>query len=265
MTTQKFEQLTGKWLFFWGSYREEFAQLAVLETKINYTFKNRDLLYEAMTHRSAIHYPLYPQATQEKSLASELPWNERMEFLGDSVLSLIVSSMLWNRNSLDEGQLSQVKASLVSEASLAKLGEHLGVHHCLTVGKVERKTGNHLRPSLLADALEALIGAIYLDSSYDVVSNCVQTWFIDFFPIDEDVQDAKTRLQEIYQARFQKVPEYQTVEELGPCHAKTFRVAVLFDGQKLAEAHGTSKKRASQAAAKIVLENWTEAQSGAQQ
>lgn len=247
MTTQNFELLAEKWGSFWETYRDEYTQLRVLEEKIDYSFENRDLLYEAMVHRSALSHP---------SGASEIPWNERLEFLGDSVLGLVVSSLIWNRNRLDEGQLSQLKASLVSEESLARLALHLGVPQCLTVGKVERKSGSHLRPSLLADALEALIGAMYLDSSYDCVAERVQKWFTDFFPIEEDVQDPKTRLQELFQSRFQQVPLYQTLEEKGPDHAKTFRVAVIFEGQSLAEADGSSKKRASLAAAKLVLEKW---------
>lgn len=252
MTTHDFELLAEKWRFFWETYQEEYAELAILEARIGYVFQNRDLVFEAMVHRSAIHTP----HGASKGLHAELPWNERLEFLGDSVLGLVISSLLWGRKTFDEGQLSQLKASLVSEASLAKLAHHLGLPKVLTVGKVERKAGHHLRPSLLADALEALIGAIYLDSSYDCVAKLVQVWFTDFFPIDEDVQDAKTRLQELLQERFQKVPEYLTIEAKGPDHAKIFRVAVHFDGQKLAEAEGSSKKRASQAAAKLVLEGW---------
>ncbi len=250
MSIENLDILEDKWRIFWENYPEEHAQLSILEAKIAYTFQDRSFLYEAMVHRSAI---LHPLTTKEKN---PLPWNERLEFLGDSVLGLIISSLLWQRESLDEGQLSQVKASLVSEASLARLAKHLGLHNCLTVGRVEKKVESHLRPSLLADALEALIGAMYLDSSYDCVSEHVQTWFTEFFPIDEDVQDAKTRLQELFQGRYQKVPQYVTLEEKGPDHAKTFRVAVVFDGQTLAEADGSSKKRASQAAAKLVLETF---------
>jgi ribonuclease-3 len=253
MITQELTSVTGKWRLFWETYPEEYAQLIVLENKIGYRFKNRELLYEALVHRSAVTF--HPTGGGDMM---EIPWNERLEFLGDSVLGLLVSSLLWGRQGLDEGQLSQVRASLVSEASLAKLAEHLGLPHCLTVGKIERRMGSHQRPSLLADALEALIGALYLDSSYNCVSNLVSTWFTEFFSIDEDIQDPKTRLQELLQGEFQEAPEYQTLEETGPDHAKTFRVAVVFHGRKLAEAHGSSKKRASQAAAKLVLEKWEE-------
>lgn len=251
MITQEFDLQSEKWLSFWEAYPEEHAQFAVLEAKINYRFHNRELLFEAMVHRSAIGY-----AGSTPRVWDSIPWNERLEFLGDSVLGLIASTMLWNRKKFDEGQLSQLKASLVSEASLAKLAHHLGIPDSLTVGKVERKSGSHLRPSLLADALEALIGAIYLDSDYDSVSKIVQVWFTDFFPIEEDVQDPKTRLQEMLQGRFQKVPEYHTLEEQGPDHSKIFRVAVSFNGELLAEGQGSSKKRASQEAAKLVLQKW---------
>jgi len=247
---QEIELLAEKWCLFWQSYREEYAQLRVLEDKINYTFKNRELLFEAMVHRSAISYP--------SPSSGEIPWNERLEFLGDSVLGLSVSSLLWGRRKVDEGQLSQLKASLVSEESLAKLALHLEIPKCLTVGKVERKSGNNKRPSLLADAVEALIGAMYLDSSYDRVASLIHVWFTEFFTIEDDVQDPKTRLQELFQGRFQQVPQYMTLEEKGPDHAKTFRVAVMFDGLTLGEAEGSSKKRASLAAAKLVLETWEE-------
>lgn len=249
MITQDFTLVRGKWRSFWEQHPDEYAQLAVLEEKIAHTFQNRELLFEAMVHRSAIS-PFEGRGG--------LPWNERLEFLGDSVLSLTISTLLWERRSLDEGQLSQVRASLISEASLAQLAQHLGLNKCLSMGKIEKRTGGQERPSLLADALEALIGAIYLDSSFDVASKKVSTWFLDFFSIDEDVQDPKTRLQELLQGQFQQIPEYQTLEESGPDHAKMFRVAVNFHGRTLAEACGSSKKRASQAAAKLVLEKWQE-------
>lgn len=251
MTIQDIPVSAEQWQLFWGKHPEEAAKLAELEYNIGYHFNNRHLLYEGMTHRSALtHMPQDP-------LLPPLPWNERLEFLGDSVLGLVVSTMIWHRQRLDEGQLSQRKASLVSETSLAKLARELGVEQCLTVGKVEKKAGSHLRPSLLADALEALIGGIYLDSSYATVQSVVQKWFDDFFSLDaDDIQDAKTRLQERIQAQYQQVPHYVTLEESGPDHSKTFRVAVIFDGKMLAEAEGTSKKRASQAAAKKVLVNW---------
>ena len=249
MSTQAHTFSNDNWRFYWESYREEFAQLAMLEERIHYPFCNRDLLYEAMIHRSSLN-----QLASDTN-SGRLPWNERLEFLGDSVLGLIVSSMLWKTKRFDEGQLSQWKASLVSEASLAKLAQELGLHRCLSVGKVERKSGHHLRPSLLADALEALIGAIYLDSSFDTVAKLVSSWFEEYFPLDQDdAQDPKTRLQELYQERYQKVPNYLTIEEWGPDHLKHFRVAVEFDGQRLAEGEGTSKKRASQEAAKRALQ-----------
>ncbi len=252
MTAQDFQVPAEQWQLFWEQYPEEAANLPFLQTNIAYTFSDRQLLYEAMTHRSAITH-----AHANPGTATELPWNERLEFLGDSVLGLVVASMIWHRKRLDEGQLSQLKASLVSEASLAKLALKLGLADCLTVGKIEKKAGNHCRPSLLADALEALIGAIYLDSSYDTVQKVVQKWFNDFFAFDDkDIQDAKTRLQELLQAQFQEVPQYLTLEETGPAHAKTFRIAVVFAGKTLAEGEGTSKKRASQAAAKKVLDTW---------
>lgn len=251
MKTQDTEIKDSIWKPFWGYYKAQFKELESLEARLSYSFQNRELLYEAMTHRSALVY---------FSLAKNpvrLPWNERLEFLGDSVLGLVITSMIWNRKeSYNEGQFSQLKASLVSEDSLAKLARHLGLSQTLTVGPVEKRWKHHERSSLLADAMEALIGAMYLDSSYECVEEHVQRWFSEIFTMDEDVYDCKTRLQERLQQKFHRTPEYLTLAERGPDHAKVFRVGVSFGGEILAEAEAHSKKRASQAAAKLALEKW---------
>ncbi len=243
------------WELFWKRYPNEYAQLSCLETKLDYHFRDRSLLYEALVHRSALQ-DVSASSSTSTHLKSELPWNERLEFLGDSVLGLIVASMLWQKEeNLSEGQFSQVKASLVNEDSLASLACQLSLPLCLTVGFAERKAGGHLRPSLLADALEALIGAIYLDSSYNDVQGIVQKWYQDYAGLIEgENKDWKTRLQELTQALNRGVPQYMTLAELGPPHARTFCVAVVLEEKTLGKAEGTSKKRASQAAAKIALE-----------
>lgn len=251
----KINDKSALWELFWKRYPNEFAQLSCLEAKLGYYFRDRSLLYEAVVHRSALQENSANSSTSMHS-KSELPWNERLEFLGDSVLGLIVSTMLWRKDeNLSEGQFSQMKASLVNEDSLATLACQLSLPLCLTVGLAERKAGGHLRPSLLADALEALIGAIYLDSSYNDAQLIVQKWYQDSIGlIESESKDWKTRLQELTQALNRGVPQYMTLAELGPPHARTFCVAVVLEEQTLGQAEGTSKKRASQAAAKIALE-----------
>lgn len=236
------EEITKMYRRIWSA---EPQALLALERKIGYTFSRRDLLYEAMTHRS---------------MAGSLPvrndrpaWNERLEFLGDAVLGLVISTLLCARDELfAEGDLSRIRASLVNEDALAEIGGHLGIGEALLLGKGERKFGR-VKRSLLADALEALIGAVYEDGGFEAASIVVQSLFksrVSGTLSHLLVRDYKTRLQELTQERFQEVPTYRVAEERGPDHAKEFRVEVFLRGNILGYGVGDSKKRAAQMAAK---------------
>ena len=204
---------------------------------------------------------LYEQALTHSSYAREgnrHHHNERLEFLGDAVLELIVSDYLYFTYShLPEGKLTRLRADLVCEASLARLAYILDLGRFLRLGKGEAVGGGYSRPSLLADALEALIGALYLDLGFE---KCREYVLKLYLPVLQELQqgvlqqDYKTILQELLQARFAVTPEYRIVLESGPDHDKVFEAEVLLNGKKAGRGRGRSKKEAEQAAAK---EAWT--------
>jgi len=248
-------KVEGKLKSLWQSYPEEYKALKTLCQKINYQFKNEELLLESLTHRSAVmNYQKDSLTTEEKKL---LPWNERLEFLGDSVLGLVVSTRLWNREERwDEGKLSQIRSLLVCESQLASLAKGLGLDSCLIMGKGEAQAGGKQRESMLADAIEALLGAIYCDGGFSPARKVVEALYHDLLqtPLASRIQeDYKSQLQVLSQERFHKTPHYVTVGETGPDHAKEFEVAALVDDKPLAQGKGASKKRAAQEAAKEAL------------
>jgi ribonuclease-3 len=187
-----------------------------------------------------------------------LRWNERLEFLGDTVLSLAVSHKLMERKErFDEGELSRIRASLVNEETLAEIARDIGLGECLLLGKGEENSDGRKRDSLLADALEALLGAAFLDKGFDRASELVGQLF--FSKLESDVQllvqmDFKTMLQEVTQDKMRVTPEYEVVGETGPDHDKEFEVVVLLSGEERGRGRGASKKRASQAAAREALD-----------
>jgi ribonuclease-3 len=206
-----------------------------------HAFRDPELLRRALRHRSA--GPVH---------------NERLEFLGDALVNLIVAESLyahWPR--ADEGALTRARASLVCEPALAELARQLGVGEWVELGPGELKTGGHRRDSILADALEALVGAIHLDAGYDACRGVVLPWFepaILALPIGKVGKDAKTRLQEWLQGRQLARPEYTLVESRGQEHARVFRVACEVREPPLrAEAEAASVRAAEQAAAEQVL------------
>jgi len=220
--------------------------LSKLETKINYTFKNKELLKDALRHRS-----LFP----EQSLAPVA--SERMEFLGDSVLNLIVSEFLYRKfPEKDEGSLSKLKAKIVSRNFLYQKAQELGLNQYILVHNPEPKLKIENGVSINADALESLIAAIYLDSSL------LQTQFIVTNLLlanlendlkDEQFQNFKSQLQEWAQAKNGNIPEYAVIRETGPDHSKKFYVEVNIDNLYKAKGKGKSKKTAEQDAAKNLL------------
>jgi ribonuclease III len=216
--------------------------LSQLERVLGHTFKRRGLLLTALTHRS--------HANENPDLGR--PDNEKLEFLGDAVLDLVVGHLLMERfPNLREGQLSVTRSQVVSEEGLSALARELGLGDWLLLGKGELKGGGRFKPSILADALEAVIAAVYLDGGFSAAWSLVARLFEHSIDSVEETgfYDFKTRLQELAQARLKEAPVYRVVSSSGPDHAKIFEVAVEIDGREWGRASGRSKKRAEQLAA----------------
>lgn len=220
---------------------------ALLE-RLEYGFREPRLLDEALTHRSYVN---------ESDARSH---NERLEFLGDAVLDLVVSEVLMDRfPEAREGPLSRMRAHLVSEMGLAPVAQRLGLGAALKLGRGEEISGGREKPSVLSDALEALVAAVYLDGGLDAVRQVILPW-LDF--PDERVAsagDAKSALQQRLQAHRGATPEYRLVQEMGPDHQKTFVCEVYHGEQRLAAGVGRSKKEAEQRAAADAMRRLDEA------
>ena len=216
-----------------------------LQNKLGYNFKCVSLLRTALTHSS------YANESRKKNMHS----NERLEFLGDSVLGMAVAELIYTHKAeLTEGQMTKLRAELVCERSLADLAIAFGIDECILLGKGEEKGGGRHRPSILSDALEAVIAAIYLDGDYAEVFTFIKRVFIPRVNIDKHVSsDYKTMLQEIIQEKGSQVLSYHIVEESGPDHNKTFYVEVRLNGAVIGSGNGKSKKEAEQDAAKYAL------------
>jgi len=216
--------------------------LAVLMQRIGYTFEDEVLLQTALTHRSA------------KSQN-----NERMEFLGDSILSYLISIQLYQRfPEASEGELSRLRASLVKGETLGKVASEIQLGEFLLMGSGELKSGGYRRSSTLADAFEAIIGAVYLDGGIEAASDYINRFFterLDKCDPNKARKDPKTRLQELMQARSQPLPEYEVVETHGKAHNQTFKVSCKVVGlDQTIFGSGTSRRKAEQTAASAALE-----------
>ena len=229
--------------------KEERVQaLKELEAYIGYRFADLGLLDNALTHRSFVNEN------------STLPCkdNERLEFLGDAVLELTVSDMLMKKFSdLAEGELSKLRASLVNEQPLAKLALSFRIGELLLLGKGEEATGGRTKPSLLANALESVIAAMYLDGGFDRTAAFVGRLFnplIETGAAAAVYRDYKTTAQEICQNLFKELPRYTVISETGPDHEKRFEISLVVGERILATGTGRSKKEAEQQAAKKALE-----------
>ncbi len=216
--------------------------LAALQQRLGYRFEQPELLRRALTHRSwgAEH-------------------NERLEFLGDAVLSLAVSKLLYARHAgSDEGDLTRVRAHLVREDSLHRVALGLGVPEVLRMSEGELRGGGPQRPSLLADAVEGVIGAVFLDGGYEAAQSLVQRLFgeiIQATEVESWTKDAKTELQEWLQARKVPVPAYRIAATRGQAHAQTFEVECAVATLGLAErGEGKSRRNAEQEAARRLLD-----------
>lgn len=212
---------------------------------------------DAVGHRFA-DPALLRQALRHRSVGASN--NERLEFLGDALVNLIVAEALHARwPKADEGQLTRARASLVRESTLAELARRLDLGSMLELGPGELKSGGHRRDSILADALEAVVGAIHLDAGFEACKACVLRWFlplIDELPTGKVEKDAKTRLQELLQSRQSARPDYYLIEAEGEEHARVFRVGCRIPDPPLeAEGQGSSLRSAEQAAAAAVLEH----------
>lgn len=221
-----------------------------LEETIGYQFKNISLLYEALTHKSALlAFAKHKKVSHYSKLG--LSHYERIEFLGDSVLGLIISSSLWSTTNPDtnklysEGELSKIKAFLVSENTLAKMARNLELEKFILLSKAEKTNGGSQRKSLLADCFESIIGAIFYDGGYNQARQWIKKIYQDILKENllEVSLDYKSKLQEVIQEKEKQSPHYETLETSGPDHEKKFKVGVYFDKKRLGSAWGESKKR----------------------
>jgi ribonuclease III len=218
-----------------------------IEQKLGYQFQSKELLAEALRHSSYVN----------EQPESDLRDNERLEFLGDAVLNLIVGHLLMERYpQMREGELSRTRANLVNETQLATMARAIGLGSVLQLGKGEIQTDGMEKNSILAGAYEALIAALYLDSGYKATYSIIEK---NFLPIIDQVQSAndsldyKSRLQEWVQEKHSAIPYYKVIDEKGPDHDKTFWVSVKVFGIE-AQGRGKNKKAAEQDAARKALE-----------
>ena len=216
--------------------------LQLLQTRLGHTFRNAALLQQALTHRS--HSALH---------------NERLEFLGDSILNCVVASVLYERfTHLDEGDLSRLRANLVKQQSLFEIAQKLELSQCLRLGEGELKSGGFRRPSILADTLEALLGAIFLDAGFEAARDVIRAFYI---PLLETVdprtlgKDAKTLLQEFLQSRRIALPTYNVIATHGAAHNQEFEIECLVPKLHIQVfGRGGSRRAGEQAAARLALE-----------
>ncbi|MCX2683288.1 ribonuclease III [Campylobacter sp. MIT 21-1685] len=217
-------------------------KIEFLEKKLGYTFKDKQLVLKALTHKSF-----------------KKPYNnERLEFLGDAVLDLIVGEFLFHKfDTQAEGDLSKLRAALVNEKSFAKIAANLDLGAFLFLSLAEENNGGKTKPSILSDAFEALIGAVHLEAGYEKARQIALVLIEQNYPqIDAQnlIKDYKTKLQELTQEQLGQIPQYETLRAFGPDHQKQFEIALKLDGQEIARATAKSKKEAQQMAARITLE-----------
>jgi len=214
-----------------------------LQKAIAYFFRDEGILSQALTHKS--------YANEKKGMQKD---NERLEFLGDAVLDLSISHIIMERfPDLSEGEMSKLRASMVNESSLALLAEGIGLHQHLLLGHGEEVSGGRKKLSILADAFEAVIAAIYLDGGFEAAFKTVTGLFSKLISKGGLYVDYKTRLQELTQERLKWVPSYSLKSSSGPDHARVFEVELYIEGRLYGTGKGKSKKEAEQEAAKEAL------------
>lgn len=216
--------------------------LSSLESKIKIQFKDRELLQSALTHRS------YLNENRKWPLAH----NERLEFLGDAVLELITTEYLYRNYPNPEGELTNLRSALVNYKMLSEIAADLGLDNYILLSRGEAKDTGRARQVILANAIEALIGAIYLDAGFEVVRKFVDEFVIGHLPkilSDGKVLDPKSKFQELTQEKLGVTPHYKVLAEWGPDHNKNFEVGVFIDERQIATGVGSSKQEAEIAAA----------------
>jgi len=217
------------------------ANLSSLETALGHAFADPALLKQALTHRS-----------------HSAKHNERLEFLGDAVLNFVIASLLFQRfDQLDEGKLTRLRANLVKQSTLAEIATNLALPAYLRLGEGELKSGGFRRPSILADALEAILGAVYLDAGFAAVARVIAGLYnthLSHLNPQTQGKDAKTDLQELLQARKLDLPAYQVMATHGAAHEQTFEVSCTVPALDVyVTAGGNSRRAAEQAAARLAL------------
>lgn len=222
--------------------------LSAFQKNVGIRFKSTLLLDLAFHHRS------FNNESGKKDL-SHTQNNERLEFLGDAVLGMVTASLLYNDlTDQPEGELARIKSIVVSEATLSQVALKIGVDKCLVLGKGEELSGGRTKKAILADAMEAIIGAYYLDSGYREAEKFVLKFIIDEVEKvlkNKHQKDYKTLLQEWFQKKYKKCPRYELIETTGPDHDRVFLVQVRLDSQIFGPAKGKNKKEAEQAVAKL--------------
>lgn len=226
-----------------------------LQERLGYFFSDRAILLQSLTHTSYGH-----EFLSSKPIA--LRDNERLEFLGDAILDVILSDILLEAfPNAHEGQLSKMRAAVVNEKTLAEMAKSIGLFDLIRLGKGEALTGGQHKASILSSTFEALIAAIYLDGGFNAVYPVVRHLFAALFDEERELvayYDHKTQLQEIVQARWRVTPTYHLLQTQGPEHAKIFEVEVKMNGRTLAKAAGGSKKEAEQNAARTAIQTVSE-------
>ncbi len=214
--------------------------LSELEEKIGYKFKDRKLLINALTHSSFIN----------ESKETDISDNERLEFFGDAIIEFFISEFIFNKHKdFPEGDMTKMRASMVCEPSLAACARYIDLGDYIIMGRGEEMSGGRSRDSIISDAFEALVAAIYLDSGWSSVADFIGEHLEKSLENEELFFDAKTRLQEIVQKTEGNVLRYEMVGEEGPAHNRTFEAVALLNDEEIGHGQGHSKKEAQQKAA----------------
>ncbi|RME58946.1 ribonuclease III [Candidatus Parcubacteria bacterium] len=220
-----------------------------IESKIGSTFRNKDLLREALTHRSYLN----------ESKQWRIPHNERLEYLGDAVLELVVSEMLFHQfPSFPEGKLTLLRSALVNYQTLAETAKEVGIHSYVLMSKGEMKEKGKAHDTIFANALEALIGAIYLDQGFEAARSFIAKFIMpktQRILEEKSYKDPKSELQEKTQAELKITPTYQVLKESGPAHRKVFHVGVYLGHEMIGDGWGNSKQEAETEAARKALQS----------
>ncbi len=219
-----------------------------LEKRISFAFKNKDILREALTHRSYLNeHPEWP-----------LPHNERLEYLGDAVLELAVTEDLFRKfPNMPEGQLTVLRAALVNYQFLARIAEDISLGKAILMSKGERGDSSKAREVILANAMEALIGAMYVDQGFEPCRSFVREYILSHLSEileTRSYRDPKSELQEMVQDRYKVTPTYRVMEESGPAHKRIFKIGVFYGEKLVAQGEGASKQEAETEAARKALE-----------